>query len=140
MRAGSDVEGGDPREEVARLHTIAQRVEDFVRRWDEGAVVYVEDYTFGATASRGRAIAEAGGAVKRALYARFDIVVIPVNVSTVRKFFLGKLPKGKGAAQVAVHQALREMGWPHEDSDPGDALLGASYGRTEHGMPGLTVR
>jgi hypothetical protein len=98
--------------------------------------VYVEDYAFGLTQNRAHELAEMTGMVKMSFY-QAGMLVRPVNQSTVRKYFLGKLPPKDRAG--AVHSALKGMGAPWHSSDVGDAFVVANYGRTELGLPGVTL-
>jgi hypothetical protein len=138
-------EGGDHEKDVARLHDIAVAVERFVQKvWNEQHAgetrVFVEDYAYGEK-HRGMTIGELGGAVKSRLYGSLSLVAVPVHQRTLRNLFLHggpPVPKGKGGMALAIAAGWKNLGGrPWKDSDRCDALLVASYGRTEFGMPGL---
>lgn len=124
---------------VDRLTTIADVLVNFAV-FGDSPIVYVEDYAYGLAAQGGMRIAELGGVVKAA-FARKRLEVTPVNISTARKLFLGKLPS-KGSA-VVTHKMLREMQFPFETSDEGDAFVVANWaleslGRTAISCEGHT--
>jgi hypothetical protein len=101
--------------------------------------VYVEDYAYGLAGNSGIRLAELGGALKYAIAQECGVSVEPINMTTARKIFLGKIPKGKGAAQVAVHSTLKRMGFAYEGSDEGDAFVIANAGRSLLGMTAATI-
>lgn len=131
---GYSLEKATPREELERLAEIAQGVAVFAVN-HRITHAYVEGAAYGLSARSGVRLAELAGAVKVVLFDLTDVVAVPVSSTTVRKFFLGKLPR-KGAAE-ATHARLKELGCPWEGSDRGDAILLASYGRSGLGLPGL---
>lgn len=133
---GGQVVAREPEAVARRLSDIAHGMVDFVDQAGKGAKVFSEDYGFGAQHAAAW-IGEGGGVVKKDLWERLGVVVVPVNQSTVRKTFLGKLPR-KGAGTVVV-QVLRRLGFPWEGSDEADALIVALHGRSLLGMPALTV-
>lgn len=142
VRAGEELKNPIPFTEVRRLDAIVNVLEAFYRKFADREFptqVYVEDYAYGLAGRSGMKLGELGGAVKRSFFHSFGVTLIPVNISTARKFFLGKIPRGKGAAASAVHGALQRLKWPHIDSDPGDAFVIANYARTEHGLRGLAI-
>ena len=101
--------------------------------------IFVEDYAYGLAGNSGIRLAELGGALKYAISQECSVSVEPINMTTARKIFLGKIPKGKGAAQVAVHSTLKRMGFAYEGSDEGDAFVIANAGRSLLGMTAATV-
>jgi hypothetical protein len=102
-------------------------------------VIFVEDYAYGLAGNSGIRLAELGGALKYAISQECGVSIEPINMTTARKIFLGKIPKGKGAAQVAVHSTLKRMGFAYEGSDEGDAFVIANAGRSLLGMTAATV-
>lgn len=137
-RAGYDLQRATPLQLAERLHVIAERMVSFVRV-HRATHVFIEDYAFGMAGSSNAItlLAELGGGIKVELFGQLGLAAVPVNQSTVRKYFLGKLPPKDRAA--AVHTALRRVGAPWATSDPGDAFLVASFGRSELGLPGMTL-
>lgn len=132
-----------PRARVMRLSSVSEKITAEVVMWEgrysaAGASlpIFVEDYAYGLGAHSGYAIAEMGGAVKARL-ATMGSIVVPVNMSTARKYLLGKLPR-KGSA-VAVHNALIAAGCPWESADARDAFVVANYARTEQGLSGIIL-
>jgi len=118
-------------------------VASVAERWNRASPlsVFVEDYAYGLAGLGGMRIAELGGAVKAQLFAQHAAVVQPVNAMTARKIFLGKLPKGKGAAQKAVQDACIALGLVPKDSgsDEADAFVIANAGRALLGLPFATI-
>ncbi len=135
MTVGQDLKkDSSPEEKADRLVKIAGSISEWI---SETSVVFVEDYAYGMAGQSGMMLGELGGAVKYALRYDVKLGVRPVNQSTARKFLLGKLPQ-KDRAAVVVAQ-LEEWGCPFATSDEKDAFTIANYGRTELGMPGLTL-
>lgn len=134
---GAEVSKGDHEGQTKRLFLIARHLSDFVER--VGARhVFVEGAAYAQSAFAGVQLGELAGAVKYALYDDDRIVVVPVNMQRARKLFIGgeKLPKGSASI---VARLVLEMGFNFISSDPGDALVIASWGRTELGMPGIVA-
>jgi hypothetical protein len=131
---GYGIKAATPEQRSARLVEIADALIVFAKR-ERATHVFVEDYAYGLAGLGGMMLAELGGAVKFLFYKQLGLVVTPVNVSTARKYFLGKLPPKDRAA--ITHRTMLELGCPFKTSDERDALLIASYGRTEVGLPGL---
>lgn len=126
-----------PAERAARLHDVAHRLASFAASVRADAV-FVEDYAYGLAGRGGMMLAELGGAVKFEFHRLGLPPVVPVNASTARKYLLGARMPRKGAA-VATHRLLGELGCPFGTSDERDAFVVANYGRTELGLPGLTL-
>jgi Holliday junction resolvasome RuvABC endonuclease subunit len=136
--AGYPIEAANrsPEASAQRLWFIAEELLAFAKEHNVTSV-FVEDAAYGLAGRSGVVLAELAGAVKYAFRARLKLVVVPVNASTVRKYFLGKLPRKNHAA--AVYDALTSIGCPLKTSDEKDAFAVANYGRTELGLPGITV-
>lgn len=105
----------------ARVSTIAHQVGEFVHAHAVAGTdaIAVEDYPYGMQGTAVTGLAELRGAVCTVLRSISpQYVPLPLNISTCRKLLLGKLPsrrKGepplpKGAAKVAVQQALYGAG------------------------------
>jgi hypothetical protein len=126
---------------VERLADIAAACAKFVAA-SRAQRVFVEDYAGGLAGNSGNTLAEIGGAVKARLWSELGVCAVPVGQSTVRRFFLNgiKVPKGKGQMNVALARECAALGMPWDDTDRRDAMLVASYGRTEMGLPGLLAR
>jgi hypothetical protein len=131
----------DPAISVQRNMSINNRILEFF--YDHLPVgpmnVFVEDYAYGMAAGSSRALqlAELAGIVKLSVWTTFGVVVKPINSTIARKMFLGKLPKGKGAAQKAVQDAAIALGMVPKGSgsDEADAFVVANAGRAELGFP-----
>lgn len=142
-RVGYELAEPTPEAKAKRLFDIAEGLYAFA--WEhEVTDVFIEDYAFGLAGNSGIAIAEVGGAVKSFFFngvwdgpTGCRLIVRPANISTVRKFLLGKLPKN---SKVRTHQLLKdEMGCPFKTSDERDAFVVANYGRSELGLPGISL-
>jgi len=135
------VEGIDPGASVERINCIMNDVFAFMDKHRPSGEfqVFVEDYAYGMAAGSSRALqlAELGGSMKLMLWMSYLVVAKPINSMTARKAFLGKLPKGKGAAQKAVQDAAIALGIVAKGSgsDEADAFVVANAGRAELGFP-----
>jgi hypothetical protein len=130
-------EGGDNERKVTRLHDIAKSIADFVGR-SETKHVFVEDYAFGMM--NGIRLGELGGAVKAYIYATYGIVTVPMNMSTARKYLLGKIPRGKGAVAKRLTEVMTDLQLPSAwTADERDAWIIANAARAEMGIPGATL-
>jgi hypothetical protein len=120
-----------------RLAYIAEGIAMFVRRWGDCAV-FVEDYAYGMMAGSASMLqlAELGGAVKARLYTDCKVTARPMNQSTARKLFLGKLPQKDRA--MLTHRAIKALGTCFKTADEGDAWVVANAGRSELGMQAVT--
>jgi hypothetical protein len=132
FRIGYEAGKEDHTKHAERLHDIAVAAAQFVKAV-RARHVYAEDAIPAMTGSK--PLTELAGAVKAEVWRTCGIGVVPVNQSTARKYLMGKLPQKDRV--LIVHQALKRLGCPWEDSDRGDALVIGSYGRTEHGLAGL---
>lgn len=135
------VEGIDPQASVERINCIVNDVFVFMDKHRPAGEfrVFVEDYAYGMAAGSSRALqlAELGGSMKLMMWMSYLVVAQPINSMTARKTFLGKLPKGKGAAQKAVQDAAIALGMVAKGSgsDEADAFVVANAGRSELGFP-----
>jgi len=135
FRIGYEAKKGDHAKHAARLHDIAVATAHFVKKVGTPHV-FVEDAIPAMSGSK--PLTELAGAVKARVWETCGLGCVPVNQSTARKLLLGKLPQKDRV--LAVHGFLKQCGCPWEDSDRGDALVIASWGRTELGMTGLVSR
>jgi len=103
--------------------------------------VYVEQYAF-AQARLGNsasltALAELGGVVKLAILDAFGVVTQPVTSGQWRKLLLGFGAK-KNIKEIAQAE-LRLAGAPFKSGDSCDAFGVSNWGRSELGLPALTL-
>jgi Holliday junction resolvasome RuvABC endonuclease subunit len=129
----TELEAPTPAERYERLIAISGAVCSFVVKCQPTAV-YVEDYAFHAP--RVVALAELGGVVRVDLF-REGYIAIPAPQATVRKRFLGKMPRS-GAKEI-IKNLLKENGAPFKNDDECDAFVVANYGRSESGMVAMTL-
>ncbi|GAC1450170.1 MAG: hypothetical protein PVSMB8_09260 [Vulcanimicrobiaceae bacterium] len=147
--------GANLQHEKIRAYRIAQIASwalDFIAKYDEEfetCVGYVEDYAFGSQSRSVTGLAELRGVVqnhmsecrdlpRRSFASRRDGLLIPVSSTAWRKMLLGKLPRE--GAKVVAQAAIYSAGAPHTwTGDECDAMGVANYGRTEHGMPALSL-
>lgn len=133
---GYELKNPTHQDRLVRNATIVRGLLAFARE-HKVTHAFVEDHAYGLSGQQGVVLAELTGAVKVVFLRMLGLGVVPLNQSIVRKYFLGKLPRDGRA--IATHRALRDIGCPWEDSDRGDAYLVANFGRTELGLPGLTM-
>lgn len=133
---GYGIKEKTPFDSATRLVNIVTVLVDFAR-WTRPAYVYVEDYAYGLAGRSGMVLAELGGAVKYRFMEELGVTVVPVNMSTARKYLLGKLPPRDRVEMT--HRHMNEIGCPFGTSDEKDAWIVANYGRTEAGLPGLSL-
>lgn len=127
-----------PETEVGRLDRLLQIVDVF-GRWVERMgpdYSWVEDYAYSARSSSVTKLAELGGAVRVELHRR-GFGPLPATASQARLMLLGKLPK-KDQKKV-THAALRAAGFPWASGDVMDAFVIANWGRSECGLPFLSL-
>lgn len=141
IHIGYEAKKDDHARHTERIHDIASTVVRFIGK--HGTPVFVEEYAF----SKGGGYAatmvrELGGTVKAYIFRDLGLVAQPVGQSVIRRYFLNGIPvpQGKGGMARALASAFAPLGCPWEDSDRRDALLVASWGRTEFGLPGLLAR
>lgn len=100
---------------------------------------FVEGYAMGLMSSSVTRLAELGG-VMRVDFWRRSVVVKPLVVFQARQLLLGtpgkRLPKG---AKKVVEAQLRKHGAPFTNDDEADAFCIANLGRSELGMPFLSL-
>ncbi len=125
-------------DKAMRLRSIVQEICSYV--FDPGnkvVVVFCEDHAYGLAGKRGIQLAELHGAVKYGLL-RLGVVVIPVNVSRVRRLLLGKRGNAKGVKKE-VFRRLKAAGAPFDSDDLSDAFAVANFGRSELGLSAMTL-
>ena len=141
---GEAVEGES---DIVRFKRLAGDISEFVSKQrsmhDSFATmhVYIEQYAFsaarlGKSASLTR-LAELGGIVKLRMLDVFNAETQPVTSGQCRKLLLGYGSK-KDIKQIAQAE-IRLAGAPFKTGDECDAFGVASYGRSELGLPALTL-
>jgi Holliday junction resolvasome RuvABC endonuclease subunit len=114
-------------ERARRCETIAMRIVAFARACGCTSA-WVEGYAF-SQHSAAHTLAEVGGVVRLELV-RAGLDVHTANMSSSRKFLLGKCPKG---AKQLVFEALRAAGAHFETLDESDAFCAVNLGLSEEG-------
>jgi Holliday junction resolvasome RuvABC endonuclease subunit len=121
--------GGD---EADRLIHIAKSVASFAATYDATSI-FMEDLPRGIRSSSVFRLAKLQGVIQTELRRTVGLAMVPVNVSSVRKFLLGTVPRG-ALAKVVVQEALRSLGAGFEDDAQSDAFAVANWGRSELGL------
>lgn len=115
---------------AARTQSLADRITGYCIG-HRASVAYIESPAFNMRTSQ-HALGELHGVVKVTLLAS-GIDVRVAQVSSVRKFLLGRIPRGKGAAKAAVKAALVAAGAPEGWSlDEFDAMAVVNWALSDH--------
>lgn len=108
-----------PEDQVKRLITIVDDVVDFCDR-RRAKHVYIENYAFSQKQSRAHALGELGGTVKKEVYQKLGLVVIPVVASRARKILLQHLPRAD-SKKFTIKNVKRlegpSWGWTEDECD-----------------------
>lgn len=119
---------------AARLDAIARRVVSFAKK-HRAAKVFIEGYAFGMV-RQAHHLGELGGVIRVELL-RAGVIFATAQLTTARKFLLGKMPKKDVKALVASQ--LDRAGARFPTGDEADAFVIANFGLTELGYRGLTM-
>ena len=116
--------GPSSQELADRVCGIARELVQMANDW-RVRHVFAEGYTFGAFGASHYQLAELGGAVLFA-FAQRGILVRRINVSTARKYLLGKVPKKNPKPIVCA--TLKRAGLTLATDDEYDAFVVANAG------------
>lgn len=116
-------------ERISLIERIAQSIVAFARA-HECTDAWIESYAF-AQVTGAYTLGELGGVVRLELK-RAGINIYRANIGTARKLLLGKIPRGKGLAKIAVVRTLQAAGARFETVDENEAMVCANFGLAHH--------
>jgi hypothetical protein len=102
------------------------------------AGVFYEEYSFSKQHGKTRERAELTGVIRRELFTRYEIRMIPIVASAARKLLFGKTQSmNTDEWKTVIKYELEMMGSPIDDADSRDAFVVANAGRHHLGMDSL---